>query len=65
MLCKNIDINNIKIIASKEYNKYLDYFCDLLGLPINIASDNTFYGTKIASKFLELYDNYEIDEIID
>lgn len=65
LLCKNIDINNIKIIASKEYNKYLDYFCDLLGLPINIASDNTFYGTKIASKFLELYDNYEIDEIID
>ena len=65
MLCKNVDINNIKIIASKEYNKYLDYFCDLFGLPINIASDNTFYGTKIASKFLELYDNYEIDEIID
>lgn len=65
LLCKNIDINNIKIIASKEYNKYLDYFCDLFGLPINIASDNTFYGTKIASKFLELYDNYEIDEIID
>lgn len=65
LLCKNIDINNIKIIASKEYNKYLDYFCDLFGLPINIASDNTFYGTKIASKFLELYDNYETDEIID
>lgn len=65
LLCKNVDINNIKIIASKEYNKYLDYFCDLFGLPINIASDNTFYGTKIASKFLELYDNYEIDEIID
>lgn len=65
LLCKNVDINNIKIIASKEYNKYLDYFCDLFGLPINIGSDNTFYGTKIASKFLELYDNYEIDEIID
>lgn len=65
LLCKNVDINNIKIIASKEYNKYLDYFCDLFGLPINIASDNTFYSTKIASKFLELYDNYEIDEIID
>ncbi len=65
LLCKNVDINNIKIIARKEYNKYLDYFCDLFGLPINIASDNTFYGTKIASKFLELYDNYEIDEIID
>ena len=65
LLCKNVDINNIKIIASKEYNKYLDYFCDLFGLPINIASENTFYGTKIASKFLELYDNYEIDEIID
>lgn len=65
LLCKNVDINNIKIIASKEYNKYLDYFCDLFGLPINIASDNTFYGTKIVSKFLELYDNYEIDEIID
>ena len=65
LLCKNVDINNIKIIASKEYNKYLDYFCDLFGLPINIASDNTFYGTKIASKFLELYENLEIDEIIE
>ena len=65
LLCKNVDINNIKIIASKEYNKYLDYFCDLFGLPINIKSENTFYGTKIASKFLELYENLEIEEIID
>lgn len=65
MIHEGININNIKIVASDNYNKYLEYFFDMFKVPINLGSMNMFYGTGIASLFLEMYDNYEINEIID
>lgn len=58
------NVNNIKIIASKEYNKYLDFYFGLFNIPINIESENSFYSSNIASKFLKLYDNLSIEEAI-
>ena len=57
-------VNNIKIIASKEYNKYLEFYFGLFNIPINIESENSFYSSNIASKFLKLYDNLSIEEAI-
>lgn len=58
------NVNNIKIIASKEYNKYLEFYFGLFNIPINIESENSFYSSNIASKFLKLYDNLSIEEAI-
>lgn len=58
------NVNNIKIIASKEYNKYLEFYFELFNIPINIESENSFYSSDIASKFLKLYDNLSIEEAI-
>ena len=58
------NVNNIKIIASKEYNKYLEFYFGLFNIPINIESENSFYSSDIASKFLKLYDNLSIEEAI-
>ena len=58
------NVNNIKIIASKEYNKYLEFYFGLFNIPINIESENSFYSSDIASKFLKLYDNLLIEEAI-
>lgn len=58
------NVNNIKIIASKEYNKYLEFYFGLFNIPINIESENSFYSSDIASKFLKLYDNLSIEETI-
>lgn len=58
------NVNNIKIIASKEYNKYLEFYFELFNIPINIESENSFYSSNIASKFLKLYDNLSIEEAI-
>lgn len=67
-ICKLINegknVNNIKIIASKEYNKYLEFYFELFNIPINIESENSFYSSNIASKFLKLYDNLSIEEAI-
>lgn len=57
-------VNNIKIIASKEYNKYLEFYFGLFNIPINIESENSFYSSNIASKFLKLYDDLTIEEAI-
>lgn len=58
------NVNNIKIIASKEYNKYLEFYFGLFNIPINIESENSFYSSNIASKFLKLYDDLSIEEAI-
>ena len=58
------NVNNIKIIASKEYNKYLEFYFGLFNIPINVESENSFYSSNIASKFLKLYDNLSIEEAI-
>ena len=58
------NVNNIKIIASKEYNKYLEFYFGLFNIPINIESENSFYSSIIASKFLKLYDDLSIEEAI-
>lgn len=65
LLKKGIDINNIKLIASKEYYKHLEYYFKLFKTPINIDNNSSFLSLSISKEFLNLYDNKEIDEVID
>lgn len=65
LLKKGININNIKLIASKEYYKHLEYYFKLFKVPINIESSASFLSLSISKNFLKLYDDKEIDEVID
>lgn len=65
LLKKGININNIKLIASKEYYKHLEYYFKLFKVPINIESSAFFLSLSISKEFLKFYDNKEIDEVIE
>lgn len=65
LLKKGININNIKLIASKEYYKHLEYYFKLFKVPINIESSESFLSLIISKEFLKFYDNKEIDEVIE
>ena len=65
LLKKGININNIKLIASKEYYKHLEYYFKLFKVPINIESSASFLSLSISKEFLKFYDNKEIDEVIE
>ena len=65
LLKKGININNIKLIASKEYYKHLEYYFKLFKVPINIESSTSFLSLSISKEFLKFYDNKEIDEVIE
>lgn len=65
LLKKGININNIKLIASKEYYKHLEYYFKLFKVPINIESSASFLSLIISKEFLKFYDNKEIDEVIE
>ena len=65
LLKKGININNIKLIASKEYYKHLEYYFKLFKVPINIECNTSFFSLSISKEFLKFYDNKEIDEVIE
>ena len=65
LLKKGININNIKLIASKEYYKHLEYYFKLFKVPISIESSASFLSLSISKEFLKFYDNKEIDEVIE
>lgn len=65
LLKKGININNIKLIANKEYYKYIEYYFKLFKIPINIDNNSSFLSLSISKEFLNLYDNKDIDEVID
>ena len=60
-----IDINNIKLIANSEYNKYLEYYSQIFGLPLNTNDGNSFFSTGVSNLFLRMYDEYDIPVIIE
>ena len=49
----NVDINNIYIIASNEYENYFKRYNSYYDFKVNYPSDNSLYGTEAAKKFLE------------
>ena len=65
LLHKGININNIKLIANKEYYKYIEYYFKLFKIPINIDNNSSFLSLSISKEFLNLYDNKDLDEVID
>lgn len=65
LLLKGIDINKIKLVVDNSYDKYLDYYFNLFKIPLNIKSNNSYLSTKVASMFLNFYDELSIQEIID
>ena len=65
LLHKGTNINNIKLIANKEYYKYIEYYFKLFNIPINIDNNSSFLSLSISKEFLNLYDNKDIDEVID
>lgn len=65
LLHKGTNINNIKLIANKEYYKYIEYYFKLFKIPINIDNNSSFLSLSISKEFLNLYDNKDIDEVID
>ena len=65
LLHKGTNINNIKLIANKEYYKYIEYYFKLFNIPINIDNNSSFLSLSISKEFLNLYDSKDIDEVID
>ena len=65
LIHEGIDINNIKLIANSEYNKYLEYYSQIFGLPLNTSDGNSFFSTGVSNLFLRMYDEYDIPVIIE
>lgn len=65
LIHEGIDINNIKLIANSEYNKYLEYYSQIFGLPLNTNDGNSFFSTGVSNLFLRMYDEYDIPVIIE
>lgn len=65
LIHEGIDINNIKLIANSEYNKYLEYYSQIFGLPLNTSDGNSFFSTGVSNLFLCMYDEYDIPVIIE
>lgn len=65
LIHEGIDINNIKLIANNEYNKYLDYYSQIFNLPFNTKDSNSLFSTGVSSLFLSMYDKYDIPMIIE
>ena len=65
LIHEGIDINNIKLIANNEYNKYLDYYSQIFNLPFNTKDSNSLFSTGVSSLFLSMYDEYDIPMIIE
>ena len=53
LLENGIDINNIYIVASNEYDNYFKRYNSYYDFKVNYPSDNSLYGTEVAKKFLE------------
>lgn len=53
LLENGIDINNIYIIASNEYENYFKRYNSYYDFKVNYPSENSLYGTEVAKKFLE------------
>lgn len=53
LLENGIDINNIYIVASNEYENYFKRYNSYYDFKVNYPSDNSLYGTEAAKKFLE------------
>ena len=53
LLENGIDINNIYIVASNEYENYFKRYNSYYDFKVNYPSDNSLYGTEVAKKFLE------------
>ena len=53
LLENGIDINNIYIVASNEYENYFKRYNSYFDFKVNYPSDNSLYGTEVAKKFLE------------
>ena len=65
LIHEGIDINNIKLIANSEYNKYLEYYSQIFNLPLNTSDGNSFFSTGVSNLFLCMYDEYDIPVIIE
>lgn len=65
LIHEGIDINNIKLIANSEYNKYLEYYSQIFSLPLNTSDGNSFFSTGVSNLFLRMYDEYDIPVIIE
>ena len=65
LIHEGIDINNIKLIANSEYNKYLEYYSQIFSLPFNTSDGNSFFSTGVSNLFLRMYDEYDIPVIIE
>ena len=65
LIHEGIDINNIKLIANSEYNKYLEYYSQIFNLPLNTSDGNSFFSTGVSNLFLRMYDEYDIPVIIE
>jgi len=64
LLNRNIDINNIKIIASSDYDNTLKRYFKIFKIPLNLDGKNSFYSTLVAQDFLDNYDNKDIKDNI-
>ena len=53
LLENGIDINNIYIVASNEYENYFKRYNSYYDFKVNYPSENSLYGTEVAKKFLE------------
>ena len=65
LIHEGIDINNIKLIANNDYNKYLEYYSQIFNLPFNTKDSNSLFSTGVSSLFLSMYDEYDIPVIIE
>lgn len=62
LLENNIDINNIKLVISNEYNSYINRIFKLYNIPINI-NKTSIYNTYLGSYFIENIDK-DIEETL-
>lgn len=64
LINEGINIDNIKLIINSEYKNIVKFYFDMFNIPINIENSSSMYSLNISKEFLELYDDFEISDII-
>ena len=59
LLKNNISINNIKVIASSEYESFIDRIFKFLNIPVNIKR-NSLYGISSVKKVIDNLDDIKL-----
>ncbi len=65
LLSHNVNLENIKLIFSKDYTTTIRRYFKMFNIPLNLKSNTSLFNTIISKEFLNNYDNIPLKENIE